>query len=102
MNIQNLETFGTGLFGGAQPDRIKGLWSAVLLAQLRDAVLGGGTFGGPGAKRKADAWIRGGGADFRDVCDGAGCDPDVVRGMYVGGEIKPHHFNSTRSDNSAA
>jgi hypothetical protein len=85
------------LCGGPKPDQVRALWSAVLLTALKDACLGGGRAGGDHAHHTADAWIRAGGADFRDVCDAAGQCPEVVRARYLGGEISASDFNSSRS-----
>jgi hypothetical protein len=82
---------------GPKQDPIRALWSAVLVTALKDACLGGGRAGGDHAHHTADAWIRSGGADFRDVCDAAGQCPEVVRARYLGGEISASDFNSSRS-----
>jgi len=39
------------------------------------------------AQKQADAWLRVGGADFKEVCNLAGLDPDFIRDAYIGGRI---------------
>jgi len=39
------------------------------------------------AQKQADAWLRAGGADFKEVCNLAGLDPDFIREAYIGGRI---------------
>jgi len=39
------------------------------------------------AKKNADAWLRTGGRDFKEVCSLAGLDPDFIREAYIGGRI---------------
>ena len=65
----------------------KRLWQAVLFQAFRDA-----TYTGDGRQerihqRKADAWIRAGGKDFRQVCSLAGMDPAFLRDAYIGGRV---------------
>ena len=62
------------------------LWQAVLLRAVRDA-LGDHEAREPHAQRDAEAWIRGGGRDFRLVCDMAGFDPAHIREAFVSGRI---------------
>jgi len=39
------------------------------------------------AQKQADAWLRTGCADFKEVCNLAGLDPDFIREAYIGGRI---------------
>jgi hypothetical protein len=39
------------------------------------------------AQKNADAWLRTGGRDFKEVCSLAGLDPDFIREAYIGGRI---------------
>jgi len=38
-------------------------------------------------KRDADAWMRAGCDDFKEVCNLAGLDPDFIQQAYIGGRI---------------
>ncbi len=42
------------------------------------------------AARRADAWIRTGGKDYRLVCAYAGVDADALRDRYIAGRIDMH------------
>ena len=39
------------------------------------------------AQKQADEWLREGGADFKEVCNLAGLDPDFIQQAYIGGRI---------------
>jgi hypothetical protein len=39
------------------------------------------------AQKNADAWLRTGGRDFKEVCSLAGLDPDFIQQAYIGGRI---------------
>ena len=39
------------------------------------------------AQKNADAWLRTGSRDFKEVCSLAGLDPDFIREAYIGGRI---------------
>jgi hypothetical protein len=63
------------------------LWCAVIDRALQDAMDQAGGVAGPLARRRAseDArrWFIQNGADFRQACESAGCDPDQVRGHVL-------------------
>jgi len=46
------------------------------------------------AKKQADAWLRTGGMDFKEVCNLAGLDPDFIRDAYIGGRINAELLRS--------
>lgn len=58
------------------------LWQSVVLRAILDA------YGNERKERvNADAWLRYGGHDFRDVCAMAGMDQVFIRQAYVTGRI---------------
>ena len=64
------------------------LWQSVVVKAALDA-----TSNAPSssddylAQKMADAWIRRGGSDFKEVCNLAGIDPDFIRDAYIEGRI---------------
>lgn len=68
------------------PEQI--LWQSVLLKAITDAAaINPAGDENKRAKTDADNWLRGGGRDFRRVCDFAGFDPDFIREKYIAGKI---------------
>ena len=70
-----------------QPDAETKLWQAVVYQALRDATFTSEAKEAKLNQRRADAWLRNGGADFRMVCDLAGFDPPFIRDAYLSGRI---------------
>ena len=65
----------------------KSLWVAVVRSAVVDASYRGEGVVGRRERRREDAWIRGGGADFSMVCSMAGLDPSAVHKAYVEGIV---------------
>lgn len=62
------------------------LWQAVVYNAILDAVFDRRN-GHPSDPALADKWLRSNCADFREVCDNAGMDPDFVRDAYINGRL---------------
>ena len=69
----------------------KRLWQAVLFQAVRDAT----SQHDSREKREADAWIRSGRKDFREVCSLAGMEPEFIQEAYIGGKINPELLRSS-------
>jgi hypothetical protein len=85
--VGNISADNASDYRHASPERA--LWQTVLLTAIEDAMLPERRSDSyKRAKRDADRWIRGGGKDFRAVCNYAGFDPDHVRDAHLAGRIR--------------
>lgn len=71
------------------------LWQSVVLRAALDATSNPSSSSDDYiAQKNADAWMRTGGRDFREVCGLAGLDPDFIKEAYVGGRINAELLRS--------
>ena len=84
-----------GLSGAGEVTPDKKLWQAVVFQAAVDA-----TQTDPKStearrnKQDADAWFRGNGRNFKEVCSNAGMDPDFISGAYIAGRIERERLKS--------
>jgi hypothetical protein len=65
------------------------LWQEVIYQAFIDATSESDTKEWRCARPEADAWIRGCGRNFRQVCAMAGMDPDFLSESYIAGRVNP-------------